>query len=340
MLFLPPARFRVGAYRLPLLFFAVFALFQAGLYAQPRSNARIFVPRPVGGIPYQQVFFQDQFQEELKGAGYIVAETREESDYTLQMTIQTDTRFDGAGGPGGTDRFTLLVRLLTSKSNIELVRFEFPFTNMEEMTGWNLFLLYRAMARIPGGALPEDIAEEAAPFPPFPVTDNSWRRKRLYLNFGLGADMAYFMQPGSTMASQGMVMPAILIGAEFHPLDFFSVEADPVKLRFLHDGDRYFATAGFALLCKGVFKPGDYAMLEPYAGAEFSIPLRAGTEIPWLSALGGMQFGFRGGRREAYTIDFSVTYSLAGRLKLVTETTNGTLKFGLLFGYKVGFFDR
>lgn len=302
--------------------------------AQSRSKTRIYVPPVQGGTPEQQKFFQEQFQEEIRGAGYSVADSKDDSDYTVQLSVQPNPEYSSGGTA---ERYILLLQFLESQTGEEMAQFDFPFTALETMYEWNLYLLYKAVALIPDNP---DAAGAAAPPPAAPEIDNRWRAKRLYLNFGLGVDLAYFMKPDTAVTTQGMVMPAVLAGVELHLLDFFSLEADPVKIRFLHDGDQYIVTPGFALLFKGVLKLSDYIMFEPYAGAEYSIPLFSEAEIPALSVLAGAQFGLRSGSREAFTLDIGVTYSMMGHLKLITGTSSGVLKFGLLLGWKIGFIDR
>jgi hypothetical protein len=108
----------------------------------------------------------------------------------------------------------------------------------------------------------------------------------------------------------------------------------------MHDKDNYFFTPGAAAYAKAVLKPGA-VMLEIYGGAEYDIAPPSLPGIPWLSAVGGVQAGVRGGARSAVTIDFSVSASLLGGMNLVEdEAPYRSIKFCFLIGYKIGWRDH
>jgi hypothetical protein len=286
----------------------------------------VFVPPPRGGTQAQRTYFQDNFKMELIGANYPVAETREESLYTIMLDISDNPDYDSRAPVDEWNKpYDLGIKLERSADGTEIVNFGFAFDDLESMADWNLFLLYQAMANaaVPAGA--EGGGE---------ARDDRWRNKWLYLGFGAGLDMAYYLRPGTFMTDLGYVLPGAALAVEWHCLNFLSVEL-PLRIRFMHNGEGYLFTPGAALLVKAVLKPGA-AMLEPYAGVEVNLAIPQ-AEVPWLSVLAGIQAGVRGGARIAVTLDFSAAYSLLGSSR---EDPYNTLKFSLLIGMKFGFYDR
>lgn len=322
------ARWKKYAFAAALLF-AVLPLF-----GQSRSSIRIFIPEPTGGVSNQREFFADQFKMEVRGAGYTVVDSEANSDYTLRLAVEDNPDYRTVAGA---EQFNLDIRLLQSGGNTELIRFGFPFTRLDAMYNWNPYLVYQALGTV--GFDDQPSGEPSAP--PKPAEPEQWRNKWLYLNFAAGMDTVFFLRPGTMTTEHGMIMAAALAGLEFHFLGFLSLEADPLKIRVLHDGEKYLLTSCFPVLLKVVLKPGGYVMLEPYAGAEWTLAIPDFTlPVPRLSALAGLQLGLRAGKRELVTVDFNISYSLLGELTLVTGNKRGTLKFALLAGCKIGFFDR
>ncbi|GHV95141.1 hypothetical protein AGMMS50293_14610 [Spirochaetia bacterium] len=304
-------------------------------FSQMRNAIRVYIPPVSGGNPEQQKYFFDNFKMELSSAGYGVVDTQAESNYMMQFTIQSNDAF---GSDPDEKQYEVKLALLNSSDNSEVVEFTFPFTGLDEMNDWNQYLMYRAMANIPLDVLEENsrLMDEQAPAAAIP---DLWRNKWMYVSFALGGDMIFFVNQNTLSAAQGMVMPGVALGYELQFLNFLSVQAAG-KFRALHDGESYKPVLAFDAALKGVVKPGNYMMLEPYFGAEYTMSLSPGTQIPWLSVLAGTQVGFRGIKRDAFFIDLSMAYSLLGEFTLVTENTHGTLIFGLLFGWKLGFLDR
>jgi hypothetical protein len=297
----------------------------------------VYIPLPVGGTGDQRAYFQENFKMELIGANYPVAETKDSSLYSIELEILDNPQFD-MDYPVDNDNklYLLTVRLERSADNAEIVSFGFPFNDTESMADWNLYLLYQALAN---AAIPEDEGGGTETiFMDRPV-DDRWRNKRVYISFGLGVDMGYYLRPGTFITDLGYVLPAASVSLEWHVFNYLSLELVPIKARFMHDKENYLFTPGFAALIKPVFKPGSL-MLELYGGAEYNLGLPFTTSIPWLSVMGGIQVGTRSGARSAAILDIAASYSLMGNMALQSDgNPYNVLKFSIIGGFKIGFGD-
>jgi hypothetical protein len=313
---------------LPLLL--IFPMAAAALHAQGRSDVKVFIAPPVSnpGIKEQEDFFAEQFKSEISAAGYAITDNKDESDYTVQLTVDDNPYADDPGEK----KYSLTLALLRSAENSEIVRFSWPFTELTEMYQWNLYLAYQALANVPltkGGDDRQPVGADIAEI-------MEWRNKRLYVNVGTGLDMGYFIQTGTPRMAYGMVMPTAFVGAEFRILPFFAVETDPIKARIINNGNQYIFTFCFPLLLKAVIDFKD-VMIEPYAGAEYSMAFGA-TKIPPFSVLGGVQVAFRAGKRTAFALGMEGTYSLSA-ITLTDGSSFGMIRFSLFAVWKIGFFD-
>jgi hypothetical protein len=234
------------------------------VYAQNRSKIAVYVPPLTGGKAEQRAYFQENFKMELAGASYPPTDTPAGSVYTLLLTIIDNPDFDRTQPLTDYNALYYLdVKLQRTRDNYEIVNFRFPFSNVNTMDEWNLYLLYQALANAyvpPSDSKPV----ESPPGPEY------WRDKWLYVNLGLGMDLGYFLRTGAMLIEQGFIMPTALAGLEFHFLDFLSMELDLAKVHLLNDGARRLFAPGAAAELKLVLKPGYQLMVEPYAGAEYT----------------------------------------------------------------------
>jgi hypothetical protein len=316
-------------------------------HAQDRSRMAVYVPLPAGGTAEQQAYFLENFKMELIGANYPSVETREESMYTLLLSVSDNQDFD-TSLPVSDDnnRFYLGLKLERSADNNEIVAFEFPFNTTESMANWNLFLLYQALANAYVPADPAPPADEntriiyvnTAGGETIPLPDDRWRNQTLYLNLALGLYSGHFVYADNGRIDWGIFMPAAVVGVEWHLLSHLSLELDPIKPHLLYDGNNFIVGAAGALLVKGVFKPPG-VMLEPYGGAEYSLGI-IGGDMPPLSALAGIQIGFRAGERSAWNVDVGADISVLGVFKPITGDSYNVLRVHITGGWKAGFKDR
>jgi hypothetical protein len=308
---------------------AILLLTAVSLHAQNRGRMTVFVPMPTGGSQAQRSYFQENFKMELLGANYPSVDAKAEAIYTLFLVINDNPDFISTQ-PEDDDnnRFLLDIKLERSIDNAEIVHFDFPFNDTEAMSNWNLFLLYQAMAN---AYLPE---EESAPAP---VIDNRWRNKWVYINLGVGLDAGMFIHSNNRIR-MGSLYPFPLVGWEFQLLNGLSVEPE-FKLRMEGVLDEFILSPSIDLLFKGIIKPHNDLMLEPYAGVEYS--LNVGGRPAWFSVLAGAQLGSRGGSRSAWTLlDAGITWGPIDGLVLADGDIYNLLRIHILTGWKVGFGER
>jgi hypothetical protein len=288
---------------------------------------------PTGGTSEQQQYFYDNFKMELEGAKYPVVTALDQSMYSLPLRISNNPYF----GQPGEEEFVLTIVLNNTKDGNEVVRFEFPFTDLQKMYEWNLFLVYRTM----GNAVSYyDYDAEGSPVDPDPKSDNEvlWRDKWLYAIGTVGIDSGHLILAGTNQLSMGIIMPVASVGAEFQFLNFMAAGLD-IKLRLLTDGSsNALFTPALALWLKGVWKPGRVFMIEPYAGLEAAVSI--GGSAPWLWGDAGVQLAFKSGARSSIVLDLGATVGLAGSLRFPGDKEYNALRFSASCGYKIGWFDR
>jgi hypothetical protein len=323
--------------RVPLIACVLCALACSAAFAQNRSKLSVYVPVPEGGTAQQKEYFQTNFKMELVGANYPSVETRAESAYTLLLSIQDNPDFTPTAAVDGVTSwdenqlkpFELGVKLLHSDNGEEVVSFSFLFDNTDSMNEWNLYLLYQALANA--------YVEDDAPPAPLPLeVDDRWRNQTYYLNLSFGMDLTFYLRNTDGRVGTGSFTPTLLAGFEWHFLNFLSTEAD-FKLRLMENGNNYVFTLGGALTVKYVFKFG-VLMLEPYAGLEGAVSFNG--PVPLLSAIAGVQLGFRGAPKSAWVLDAGVTRSLLGSFEDYWGVEHDVLRIHLLVGFKFGFKDR
>jgi hypothetical protein len=330
----------------------------ASIFSQTRDDIRVYVA-PVVASPEQAVYFRDNFIMETIGAGYAVAETADEADYTLNLEVKPNMVLYDDGteeqAPPDEAQFILTISLLNNEENTEVVAFAFPFTELEEMNQFNLFLLYEAMANVPFTKLSGiEIVEES----------DAWRNKWIYLRTAFSYPIMYYqLKPDGLLGSTSIYkpstleysqldhkvrpMPGFTVGLEFQFLNWMSAEVifdmtfgDPVSNSFL---------PGIGFQLKFPIKPSTYFMLEPYVAINSTLNTsNTYAKYPFLGVGGGFQFGVRGGNMGAFVIDANFIYSIG---EIITYNNNSNFPepklihwnhwtVGLSVGYKIGFFDR
>ncbi|MDR3020726.1 MAG: hypothetical protein LBU66_07470, partial [Treponema sp.] len=121
------------------------------IFAQTREDIQVHV-LPVTGTPEQAAFFRDNFEMEIKGAGYTTTYIATEADYLFQLEVKPNmiSYDDGTQeqAPAEEGQFLLHLTLIRNEDRTEMVAFSFPFTQLEEMYDFNLKLVYEAMANV------------------------------------------------------------------------------------------------------------------------------------------------------------------------------------------------
>ena len=334
--------------------FWIFLAVAMSLAAQSRDDIRIYIP-PVIASPEQAAYFQENFAMETAGAGYALTNNPGSADYTLNLSVKPNMILyeDGYEEPAPLDepQFVLEVHLIRNEDDVEIVAFSFPFTDMDEMYDYNLYLLYEAMANVPftkEGDEPED--------------DDRWRNKWIYIRASLDYPITFYQhvsdpQYGDVKWDDENKV-AIPIGHEIRPwlaatlgLEVQYLYWMSTELSFnLSFGDPMHNTLMPSLLIEQKFplKPSRHFMIEPYIAASFLTATSETATVPRLGLGGGVQLGVKGGDMGAFFVDVNFIYSIGNVVQnnttphytLPAKITYNRFVLGLGIGYKIGFMDR
>jgi hypothetical protein len=321
-------------------------------FAQTRDDTLIYINRPAGGTAKQQNFFEENYKMEVAAAGYTVVNSQSESDFYFTLAIEPNEYYD----PGYDDEapYNLTLTLYDNAGGREMVQMGFPFTEMEEMYEWNLFLVYQAMANVPHtkftGQLHTDL----------------WRHKWIYLSpYATWAIHMYSFDSGTPyIPLNAGAMFGGGLGLEIHFLSWMSAETgidfhfDQIDRWTLADDswnkDQYSADyegkklKGFFMtpvlqvpvLLKFVWKPSQHFMLEPYIGIALSKSLNSELYPPLLAGLGGIQWAIKAGDIGGVFVDTRFGYDIGDSRTpdRYNDYHRVTLHFNV--GYKFGFINR
>ena len=337
----------------------VFIIIISPLFSQTREDILVHVAPVIATRPDHALFFKENFDAETAAAGYALTENIDAADYIIRLEVRPNFVIydDGFEEPAPPDepQFLLYVTLVQSEDNVEMVAFAFPFTELDEMYEFNLFLLYQAMANVPITRLGS-----------IGMQDDLWRHKWLYIRASLDFPISvhalrdvrwvYYTNNG---VRDETVRPfplhhrvdyngGVTLGLELQFLNWMSTELD-FLIRF---GDPLGNTfvPGLGLQVKFPIKPERHYMLEPYLMGQVQMGTVTGSHIPPLSVGGGMQFGVRAGPMGALFVDANFLYTLG---TIWTPSPYAGINFddpsripwnrwiiSFGIGYKIGFIDR
>ncbi|MDR0400380.1 MAG: hypothetical protein LBH51_05495 [Treponema sp.] len=103
---------------------------------------KVYIDPPEGGTQEERDFFKENFEMELMGAAYEVAQSREESEFFMSLTIIHTEEED----PPNELR---LVLYNTRRPETPIIAFSRTYADLTEMYTWNLWMIYQAMANAP-----------------------------------------------------------------------------------------------------------------------------------------------------------------------------------------------
>jgi hypothetical protein len=344
------------------IFLVVMVLMSVSIFAQTRDDIRVYIA-PVVASPDQAKYFVDNFTMETAGAGYNITENVAEADYTLKLEVKPNMVLYDDGSleqaPPDEKQSVLYITLLNNEENAEVVTFGYPFTELEEMNEFNLYLLYEAMANVP-------LTKFSGDYEPPELEPDHWRNKWIYLHAAFSYPiMSYKLKPEGLLGNAAIynddepevrysqidhkvrAVPGVTFGLEFQFLNWMSAElvfdmtfGDPMSYSFI---------PGIGAQLKFPIKPSDRFMLEPYLAVNSRLNTSdTYAQYPFFGAGGGFQFGEKGGSMGAFVIDANFIYSIG---ELITYNTNKNFPkpsqihwdcwtVGLSIGYKVGFLNR
>ncbi|MDR0584698.1 MAG: hypothetical protein LBG57_10180 [Treponema sp.] len=333
--------------RLAMVVLIILVLFHggaAGLRAQTGDEpyvriltipeVRVYISPAENGTEEEAAYFKTNFEQELIGAAYAVAETQEDSDFYMALSI---TRQEGEDPPND-----LNVTLFNTRSGQEIVTLNWAYGAVEEMGAWNLYIIYQAMANAPIVKLLPDAeltgAREGnwnpAPSPP----GEGPHTMAFYLGLRAGGFFnlytfqtirGYEGGTGRAFSGEGALL------AEFHPWRFLSIQAEAAVLYESFVGTRETGeNAGryngafsalslhIPLFVKAPIDLGRFS-LSPFIGAYYVLPL------------GPMSANFNGNERQYdWSLDPPLGISLG--IDLGIPLGPGKITGGLRCDYDIG----
>ncbi|MDR0443147.1 MAG: hypothetical protein LBH44_07065 [Treponema sp.] len=339
----------------------IFIFLTVFVFAQSRDDTRVFIPPIVGYGPdagSQAAFFKENFEMETTAAGYSITDSAGNADYLLRLGVRPNLVLYDDGteeqAPPEEKQFILQINLIRTEDDFEIISFAFPFTELDEMYEYNLYLLYEAMANVP-------LTKLAGTAP----VDDRWRNKWLYLRASIDYPITFYAltmgdKPYLYKDAEGTHDPelyhldnrispwlAATLGFELQYLNWMSTElnfnlsfSDPMSDALL---------VSMQIEQKFPIKPSTHFMIEPYAALSFTTNTSTDViEFPQFGIGGGVQFGVKGGSMGAFFVDVNYIHFLSDvKMKNTNEhydkpkeITYTRFVLGLGIGYKIGFFDR
>jgi hypothetical protein len=296
------------------------------LCAQSKSAA-VYVP-PVTGIgskPEDNEYFHKQLVSEVTYQHFNLAKTKKDAEFTLIATLSAHP--DNASYD--VQQYVLHLAIVDNKNNKRMSDGELVYEIPEDIKDLFPGLVYTLLYTIP-----QDSGKD------------NWRNKWLFAGAGtFWTPRIYTSESVSThLASFGGG-----IFAEYHFLNFMSVETgfeiatDMIKVVAKAKESYNNALLEIPVLVKGVIKPGDYFILEPYAGVQFNIPFDKTTAPPALAWLAGFQYGVKAGPGVLF-IDPRFSMDM-GESVMDADPSVKDLAFQRYIihvgvGYKLGFFTK
>ena len=319
------------------------------VFAQSRSDIQVFIS-PVKGTPAQAAYFLENFTMETTGAGYTVTKNISHADYVLNLEVTPNliSYDDGTKeqAPPGEKQNILNISLVREEDEAELLSFAYPFTELDEMYNYNLYLVYNAMANVPF-TKPGDV-------------EYWWRNKWIYLRASFDYPVSFYQLKSENrkinpdnrteqipIGNNIIPFPAVTFGVEFQYLKWMSTEVN-FNLSF-NDPMSSALIPAIQIEQKFPIKPSKHFMLEPYGAVSFPMDTSSNVvNFPKMGVGGGFQFGVKGGNMGAFYVDINYIYYLGNVTEKNTDTHYSEPKkidynrfvLGLGIGYKFGIFNR
>ena len=282
---------------------------------------------------------------------------------------------DGTQEPAPPDepQFILQLTLINNTDNSEVLSYDFPYTDIQDMNMFTLSLFILVAFNIPEEENPV-ISVITAP------ENDAWRNKWLYVRASVDCPVTIYelkrddptlyrgqaMYAGSDIENPDraapldhkyVAMPGLTVGAEAQFLNWMSGE---LYFQFSMDlgnppeyGDlaaNYFMNIAMGLELKFPVKLLKHFMIEPYGAVSYQFNSSPAFEyFPQFAAGGGLQVGAKGSANGAFFVDVNYMHTFEDALyknaypgyfpnpEFIHFQRN---VIGIKAGYKYGFFDR
>lgn len=328
------------------------------------SNKFIFIEGSADKTEYFE-FFMTNFTMEAVGAGYTVTGKKSDAAHTLKFSVSANTDDKTQVSPDD-NQYIIKISLMRNSDDLEVIVFDFFFSDLEEMFMYNRTLFQNATFNIPPFNEEELILEREL--------NSRWKNKWIYIRASFDYPITFYILQGTGLISgiglyygdyekpirvspishEITALPGATLGLEVQFLNFMSLE---VNYQFTMGDTRSntFINMISSVELKFPIK-FEHIILAPFAASSFFLnnsPVF--QEYPLFAVGGGFQFCVKGGKRGAFFVDakymlsFSeavmhnpyLVYPEANRLYPKPEVIHyNRSAIGIGIGYKVGFFDR
>jgi len=332
------------------IFLTILVFLSVSSFADNKSNRYIFIEGSAEGKGHYE-FFMVNFTREAKSNGYIVTEKEKDASYTLKFVVTTNTNAND-------NQYAVKISLIRNADSLEIVGFDFFFTELNEVYNYTRQMFQDATLYIP-------VTAEGS----F-ASDDTWKNKWIYLRAsfdypvtfytlksdGLVGGLGLYNDNGDTspIDHKNMAMPGFTIGCEFQLVKFFSIELD-YQLSWGDTRSNYFVNMGFGMELKSPIKFQNI-VLAPYGA--FSFPLTISKifkEFPPFAVGVGVQVSAKGGKNGAFFVDVNYMFSFTDAVMhnpfldfppdeqqypkpAVIHYSRSVLGIGV--GYKIGILDK
>jgi hypothetical protein len=350
-------------------FFLILAALAVPLFAQSEdavengsriANVKVWVAPVKGGTEEARAYFDFNMPEEVKGSGYLLAESREDSDFYILFTLDHDEEYGDE---------VVIAELYTTATNALIITNSMGYTAVEDMNDWNLTVIYQLMANAP---LNKYIAGEwTGPGPGSPVVQADYPLYWLNLGLRAGYSMRSYTIPKTgylerdnnqghsfeaafQVSSQVLRFLAVQVEMAFTgdtvPFTGYNYNEDGKTTTQYRDEFISYSMM-IPLMVKGTFQI-DQLMLNPFGGIYLTAPLgdmdEAGKKSgysydPPLGWTAGVELGWQLGQKGTLgTVFMDIRY--AGDFGDAVRSSRGSIyQRGMVTfsaGYRYGFFKK
>jgi hypothetical protein len=308
------------------------ALARVFLWAQTLEERVIYVPPVVNSNANASdaQWFTDMARMEVPARGFTLGQTEEGAQYTLRGSLISYTDAEP-----WERLFALRLSIVVNETGSTLVQQELTYASVDEATVWFPVILFTMLSNIPPAKIimPDDFQAAAR------QEDRRWQNKWLYLGACVKWNHRRYIHGDASSFKDGMGGRVFIEG---QLLNFLALEVGGEAAR---DAPRYagepfavYILQGYAAL-KGVIKPSEYLMFEPYGGVAVNFPFSYDIVIPSLSWIAGAQLGMKVGPGCLFVdANYSQDFVPAAIKSIEFSFNRQMVNVGL--GYKLGFFDR
>jgi hypothetical protein len=337
---------------------SIFLIFAASSVVADVQNISLFITGNAAN-PDHLEFFTNHFRIEAEAKGYVITGNRASAQNTLRFDVLPNIILYDDGteeqAPPSEGQFIIRIEIRRNSDDVQIVSFDFPFTDLDAMTEHTQSLFAKAAVSIP---LPAEIIIE------------DWRNKWLYVRASLEFPISfYILKPNGLVGGSGvsygtagtssyrtttidnkvMALPAVTLGLEVQFLNFMSVEPK-FQVGMENMGNEIYFSFAAGLEIKFPLKFFRHVMLEPYVAASYPLFVSPTfLQFPILGAGAGLQLGIQMGNSGILFIDVNYMYFIGDA---VTKNYMDPLypnpkvihyqrsAIGIGIGYKFGFIDR